>query len=185
LVPAGVIEAKCDHTHALPTHVGEVHRRAGFVALLGHDVLVGRTGGGNDLTDHPRRLMAASVVGSLPTASLDHPAIAHKRALVIRDARLSARLLTFANVPNASSMKLSRDSRCVHGLPPTGRPCQSVTGVRSFQFGRLAQMWTQLAEEAQTRRATVSRAQDTFNEGQIVHQQEQVQPKKADDDQSF
>ena len=53
------------------------------------------------------------------------------------------------------------------------------------QYTALAQLWTQLAEEAQTRRARVSRAQDTFNEGQIVHQQEQVQPKKADDDQSF
>ncbi len=54
----------------------------------------------------------------------------------------------------------------------------------AHQYTALAQMWTALADEADTRRATFNRAQDAFNEAQIVHQQEQVQPKRPDDDQS-
>ncbi len=46
------------------------------------------------------------------------------------------------------------------------------------QYIALAQMWSDLAVEADTRRATFNRAQDAFNERRMVHQQEQVQPKK-------
>ncbi len=48
------------------------------------------------------------------------------------------------------------------------------------QYTALAQMWNQLAEEAETRDAVFSQAQDAFNESQIVHQQQQAQPKKPD-----
>jgi len=50
------------------------------------------------------------------------------------------------------------------------------------QHTALAQMWTQLADEADQRRAIFSRAQDGFNETQIVQQQEQTQPKKSEGD---
>ena len=46
----------------------------------------------------------------------------------------------------------------------------------------VSQMWTQLAEEAEKRRATFSRAQDALSEAQIVHQQQQAQPKKPEGD---
>jgi hypothetical protein len=40
LAPTGIVEAECDQgTHALPTHVGEVHRRAGWASWLGHSTL--------------------------------------------------------------------------------------------------------------------------------------------------
>ena len=52
------------------------------------------------------------------------------------------------------------------------------------QYTALAQMWTALADEADTRRATFNRAQDAFNEGRMVQQQEQVQPKKPEDGKS-
>jgi hypothetical protein len=43
-------------------------------------------------------------------------------------------------------------------------------------------MWTQLADEAETQRATFIRAQDAFNEERMVQQQEQAQPDKPDSD---
>ncbi len=49
------------------------------------------------------------------------------------------------------------------------------------QYTALAQMWTQLADEADTRRTTLRQAQDAFNEAQMVQQQEQAQPEKPDD----
>ncbi len=52
------------------------------------------------------------------------------------------------------------------------------------QYTALAQMWTALAEEAETRRATFSRAKEVFNEAQILQQQEQAQPKKPEGDKS-
>jgi hypothetical protein len=48
------------------------------------------------------------------------------------------------------------------------------------QYTALAQMWTQLAEEAETRRA-VNQAQHAFNEAQII-QQQQAQPTKSHGD---
>ena len=50
------------------------------------------------------------------------------------------------------------------------------------QYTALAQMWTALAEEAETRRAILSQAQDAFNEAQFVQQQQQTQPKKPEGD---
>ncbi len=50
------------------------------------------------------------------------------------------------------------------------------------QYTALAQMWNQLAEEAETRHAVFNRAQDSFNTGQMVQQQQQAQPKKPDGD---
>lgn len=49
------------------------------------------------------------------------------------------------------------------------------------QYTALAQMWTLLADEAGTWRATFNRAQDAFNEAQVV-QQQQAQPKKPEGD---
>jgi hypothetical protein len=78
LMPARVVEAIGDQTaHALAPHVGEVHRRAGFV--LGHGVLVRNARRRvTAATLLPRRLVAAGVIGTVADASLDHPAIAHK-----------------------------------------------------------------------------------------------------------
>jgi hypothetical protein len=45
-------------------------------------------------------------------------------------------------------------------------------------------MWSDLADEVDTRRATFNRAQDAFNEGRMVQQQEQPQAKKPEDDKS-
>jgi hypothetical protein len=45
------------------------------------------------------------------------------------------------------------------------------------QYTALAQMWNNLADEAETRRDTFSRAQDAFNESRMV-QQQQAQSKK-------
>jgi hypothetical protein len=45
------------------------------------------------------------------------------------------------------------------------------------QYTALAQMWTELAEEAMTRHAVFS--QESFNEAQIAQQQQQGQPKKV------
>lgn len=50
------------------------------------------------------------------------------------------------------------------------------------QYVALAQMWNDLAEEAQKGRATFSNAQNAFNEAQAVRQQQQVQPTQQDDD---
>ena len=52
------------------------------------------------------------------------------------------------------------------------------------QYTALAQMWTSLADEADQRRAILSRAQDAFNETQMVQQQEQTQPKKPEGDEA-
>ena len=49
------------------------------------------------------------------------------------------------------------------------------------QYTALAQMWTSLADEA-NQRAILTRAQDAFNETQMVQQQEQTQPKKPEGD---
>ncbi len=48
------------------------------------------------------------------------------------------------------------------------------------QYTALAQMWTLLADEADTRRATFSRAQSPI-ESRMVQEQEQVQPKKPEE----
>jgi hypothetical protein len=45
-------------------------------------------------------------------------------------------------------------------------------------------MWSDLADEADTRRATFNQAQDAHNAAQMVQQQEQVQPDKPKDDKS-
>jgi hypothetical protein len=50
------------------------------------------------------------------------------------------------------------------------------------QYTALAQMWTALAEEAEARCAIFGQAQDAFNEAQMVHQQQQAQPKKPEGD---
>jgi hypothetical protein len=52
------------------------------------------------------------------------------------------------------------------------------------QYTALAQMWNNLADEAETRRATFSRAQDAFNESRMVQQQQQAQSKKPESDES-
>ncbi len=52
------------------------------------------------------------------------------------------------------------------------------------QYVALAQMWNDLAEEAENGRATFSKARNAFNEAQVVHQQQQVQPTHQDDDKS-
>ena len=52
------------------------------------------------------------------------------------------------------------------------------------QYTALAEMWTALADEAETRRAVFSQAQAASNETQIVHQQQQAQPKKPEGDKS-
>jgi hypothetical protein len=51
------------------------------------------------------------------------------------------------------------------------------------QYTALAQMWTSLADEA-NQRAILTRAQDAFNETQMVQQQEQAQPKKPKRDEA-
>jgi hypothetical protein len=48
------------------------------------------------------------------------------------------------------------------------------------QCTALAKMWTLLADEAETRRATFSRAQDAVNEAQTIQQQQQAQSKKPE-----
>ena len=50
------------------------------------------------------------------------------------------------------------------------------------QHTALAQMWTALAEEADTRRAILGQAQDAFSEAQFVQQQEQAQSEKPEGD---
>ena len=50
------------------------------------------------------------------------------------------------------------------------------------QYTALAQMWNNLADEAETRRAVFGQTQDAFNEAQFVQQQQQTQPKKPEGD---
>jgi len=50
------------------------------------------------------------------------------------------------------------------------------------QYTALAQMWNNLADEAETRRATFNRAQDAVNEAQTIQQQQQAQSKKPEGD---
>ena len=46
-MPAGIVEAIGDQiVHALPAHIGEIHRRAGFVLALGHLCSSEMAGGG-------------------------------------------------------------------------------------------------------------------------------------------
>jgi hypothetical protein len=52
------------------------------------------------------------------------------------------------------------------------------------QYVALAQMWSDLADEADARRAIFNQAQDAHNEAQMVQQQEQVQPDNPGDDKS-
>ncbi len=51
------------------------------------------------------------------------------------------------------------------------------------QYVALAQMWTHLAEEAESGRASYSRVQDAFNDAQL-RQQQQAQPKEPDGEKS-
>jgi len=49
------------------------------------------------------------------------------------------------------------------------------------QYIALAQMWSDLAQETEQRRATFTQAQDAFNDGQIIQQQQQQeQPREPD-----
>jgi hypothetical protein len=68
--------------HPLAAHVCQIHHRAGFVLALGHGVL-GRNASGGYVTLVLRKRPAAwwqqVSLHSLPTLSLDHPAIAHKQ----------------------------------------------------------------------------------------------------------
>ena len=49
------------------------------------------------------------------------------------------------------------------------------------QYAALAQMWNELAEEAETRLAVLSGARDALNEAQIAQQQEQAQPETPEE----
>jgi hypothetical protein len=51
------------------------------------------------------------------------------------------------------------------------------------QYTALAQMWTALADEADTRRTVFVQAEGAFNKAQMI-QQQQAQPKKPEDDKS-
>ena len=50
------------------------------------------------------------------------------------------------------------------------------------QYTALAQMWTDLPEEAEAGRA--KRAKDAFKDTRVLQQQRQKQPKKPDEDKS-
>ena len=52
------------------------------------------------------------------------------------------------------------------------------------QYTALAQMWAELAEEAQARQTSFHKVQDDFHEARIVQQQEQSQPEKTKKDKS-
>jgi hypothetical protein len=52
------------------------------------------------------------------------------------------------------------------------------------QYIALAQMWSDLAQETEERRATFTQAQDAFNNAQIIQQQQQEKPREPDKDKS-
>ena len=91
------------------------------------------------------------------------------------------RLLALQADAGLASMKSSKEYRALAAeclrLAATTDDANSYT-----QYTALAEMWTQLADEAETQRAILSQAQDAFNEPQMTQQQQQAQAKKPEGD---
>jgi hypothetical protein len=79
-------------------------------------------------------------------------------------------------MPGLSQMKSSKEYRSL--AAECLRLAATTDDANSYaQYVALAQMWNDLADEAEKRRATFSQAQNAHNDAQMVQQQEQVQPK--------